>query len=351
LQLRKLSQAEIVARNVDINSCTKLTISGQIGIPMDIFFTKKDISFLNMLWARSFLENGLKFSDKRVSIEYSFPPKSWLHHLGIWRREYLSVLYDPEQQARILRKMNPDVLTGNSFDIDMLARIVKAKNIEGISPRLIFSIGSFLSQSSRELISSVFKAEVFDYYGTAELGCVGWECNQHDGYHINMDAFVVEITKNGKPVSKGERGEIVCTALHSHAMPLIRYKTGDVAIFTNKQCSCGRGLVLMGSVEGRANDFITTPRGKLVSPCLLVSVLKTITGITQYRIVQESKELLTVKIVKAKDFSNHTIQQVRAKLEKILGVEMCINIQLVGEITEEPPGRIRSIISRVPTKF
>jgi phenylacetate-CoA ligase len=350
LQLRILPQDEIIAKNVNINECIKLTISGQVGIPLDIFFTRKDAGFLNMLWARSFLENGLRFRDKRVSIEYSFPPKSWLRYLGIWRREYLSVINDPEHQANILQKMRPDVLTGNSFDIDMLARVVKVKSIGGINPRLVFSIGSFLSQSSWDLISSVFKTEVFNYYGTAELGCVGWECTQHNGYHINIDAFVVEIIKDGKPVPIGERGEIICTALHSYAMPFIRYRTGDIAALTNEQCPCGRGLPLMSSVEGRANDFITGHDGRLVSPCLITSVLKVIPGIAHYRVVQESKELLTIKIVKARDFSNYTAQRVRSELEEILGKEMHIDIQLVDEIPEDPPGKIRSMVSKIPTR-
>jgi len=351
LQLRKLPQDKIIAKNVNINECIKLTISGQVGIPLDIFFTKKDARFLDMLWARSFLENGLRFRDKRVSIEYSFPPKSWLRYFGIWRREYLSVINDPEHQANILKEMRPDVLTGNSFDIDMLARVVKAKSIKGINPRLVFSIGNFLSETSWELISSVFQAEVFDYYGTAELGCVGWECNQHNGYHINTDAFVVEIIKDGKPVPIGERGEIICTALHSYAMPFIRYRTGDIAALTDEQCPCGRGLPLMRSVEGRANDFITSPDGILVSPCLLVSVLKSIPGIAHYKLVQENKELLTMKIAKARDFSNYTAQRVRSELEEILGKEMHVDIQLVDEIPEDPLGKIRSIISKVPTRF
>lgn len=346
-QLQDLPLNEIIARNVPINKCKTMIISGPSGQPLKIFFTRKDYSFLEMIWARGFLENGLKLTDKRASIEYGLPFKSWIQHLGIWRKELLSVENDPESQVSILKKINPDVLTGYPFDLELLARMIKKKEAVGIHPRSVFSIGSFLDKEARDIISSAFGVKVFDYYASGELGCMAWECSEYKGYHMNIDAFVMEFLKDGKTAAPGEKGKIVCTALQSYAMPLIRYETGDVGIYSDEPCHCGRGLPLMSYREGQANTFIVTASGKLVSPCLLVNILKVIPGIAQYKIAQESKGELKIQLAKGKGFSPETANQVVKGLKKVLGDNMDIGVKVVEQIPPDPPGKIHSIISKV----
>jgi len=351
LVLQNLPLSEIIARNVLLSKCKRMIISGPSGQPLKIFFTRKDYSFLEMVWARGFLENGLKFTDKRVSIEYGLPFKSWVQRLGVWRKELLSVENDPQSQVFILEKMNPDVLTGYPFDLEVLASMIKKKEDIGIHPRLIFNIGSFLDKETRDVINSAFGVKMFDYYASGELGCMAWECSEHRGYHMNIDAFVTEFLKDGSPAAPGEKGKIICTALHSYAMPLIRYETGDVGMYSDEQCPCGRSLPLMSYREGCANTFIVTPTGKLVSPCLLVNILKVIPGITQYKLVQERKGELKVQLAKGKEFSPETVNQVMQGLKKVLGDEMDIEIKVVEQIPPDPPGKIHSIISKVPLGF
>lgn len=117
----------------------------------------------------------------------------------------------------------------------------------------------------------------------------------------------MEFVKNGKSVSAGEKGEIMCTALHSYAMPLIRYRTGDLGAFSNELCLCGRGLLPMSYQEGRPNTFIVTPTRKFVSPCLLVNILKIIPRIAQYKVVQGTKKQLVVGPAKGRNFSHETV--------------------------------------------
>jgi phenylacetate-CoA ligase len=350
-ELQNLPLNEIIAKNVPINKCKGMIISGPSGQPLKIFFTRKDYSFLEMIWARGFLENGLKLTDKRASIEYGLPFKSWVQHLGIWRKELLSVENDPESQASILEKMNPDVVTGYPFDLELLARMIKKKEVLGMRPRLVFSIGSFLDKKARDIINSAFGVEVFDYYASGELGCMAWECSEHNGYHMNIDAFIMEFLKDGNPAVPGEKGRIICTALHSYAMPLIRYETGDVGISSDEPCPCGRGLPLMSCREGQANTFIVTGSGKLVSPCLLVNILKVIPGIVQYKLVQERKGELKIQLSKGKVFSSETVNHLVKGLKEALGDGMNIEIRVVEKIPPDPPGRIHSIISKAPLGF
>ena len=349
--LQNLPLYEITARNLPIHKCNKIIISGPSGQPFKIFFTWKDQSFLDMVWARGFLENGLKFTDKRASIEYGLPFKTWVQRLGIWKKELLSVENDPESQVPILEKMNPDVITGYPFDLEILARMVKKKGATRIKPRLVFNIGSFLDKEARDVINSAFRVSVFDYYASGELGCMAWECSEHRGYHMNIDTFVMEFLKDGKPAIPGQKGNIICTSLHSYAMPFIRYETGDVGIYTDEKCPCGRSLPLMSYREGQANTFILTPTGKLVSPCLLVNILKVIPGIAQYKLIQEKKGELEVQLSKRKEFSTDTVNKVKVGLKKVLGDDMDIEIKVVEQIPPDTPGKIHSIVSKVPLEL
>lgn len=350
--LQHLPREEIIARNVDAHKCKRTVISGPSGEPLNVFFTGRDAGFLTMLWARSLVENGLTSRDKRVSIEYRLPDKkNWGQRFGIWRKELLPVQHDPLAQVSILEAMDPDVLTGYPFDLGALARAIRTTGATGIRPRLVVSIGSFLGGEQRELINSVLRTRVFDYYASGELGCIAWECDRHHGYHINADAFIVESVRNGRPVSGEEKGEIVCTALHSYALPLIRYRTGDRGALAHEPCPCDRGLPLLGSRQARANTFIATRSGRFVSPCLLVNVLKVIPGIARYKITQENKESLHVQLARGKNFSSETVNRVREELAKVLEKGVDLDVKVEEQIPLEPPGEIYSIVSKVPLNF
>jgi phenylacetate-CoA ligase len=207
-----------------------------------------------------------------------------------------------------------------------------------------------MSPAARKSVAAECKGEVFDYFAWGELGCIGWECTEHQGYHINSDVFVVEIQKDGRPANPGEEGEVVCTSLHSTAMPLIRYATGDLAVQAAEPCPCGCGLPLMGERRGRANTFIIKTDGTWVSPCLLVNRLKVIPGIGQYKLLQLEKGKLDVRLMPAKGFGPEIQEKVLLVLKESLGKDMTVHIHIVDAIEPDPPGGIYSIHSDVSTE-
>jgi len=184
-----------------------------------------------------------------------------------------------------------------------------------------------------------------------EFGDVAWECEQRNGYHINTDCLVVELVKDGRPALPGEMGELICTGLHAYTMPLIRYRVGDICALATDRCSCGRGLPLMKIIEGRSDEFISIPDGKLISPLALTCVIKRVAGIGQFKVIQEDQETLRVHIVKDETFSPDTLSQLREKLAEISGGCLQVMIEVVGEIPRSGASKMRSIISRVSPRF
>ena len=104
------------------------------------------------------------------------------------------------------------------------------------------------------VLSSVWNCTVLDHYGLTETAYGGAvECPAHDGYHLRLLDIVVEIVDfcGDEPLPPGETGEVVITTLEREAMPLIRYRTGDVACLLPGPCACGSPLPRLGPVQGR----------------------------------------------------------------------------------------------------
>ena len=348
--LQSLPLTEITAKNVNLSKCISLRTSGSQGIPLTIYFCKEDKNFLDMVWARAKLENGQRLRDKRVSIRESqdfSAQKNWFEHLGIWRRVNLSCFDDVKNQLEILEKVNPQVITGYPSSLKLLVKALQEQRNKKIHPRLIFTTAELLDADSRRFIASTFAAPVFDCYGAYELGLIAWECSEGSGYHINIDSAVIEFAWNGKAVSPGERGKLICTALHSYAMPFIRYEIGDVGVKSDEKCLCGRGLPLMKIIEGRIDDFMVLPDGKMISPQLLTYVMKKIPGIAKYQIIQEERDRIVVLIIQSQEFTQDTIISIRRNLEKLLGKDVQVEVRIVDCLPADKSGKFQVVLSKV----
>ena len=350
-RVQKLSEEDIVAMNVDLKACKNILTAGSSGMPLRVYLRQDDNDFYEMLWARTFLENGQRIFDRIVDFKYHIPRKHWFQYLGIWRKTVISILDNMEKKIERLEQIQPDVLRGNPFELSKLASYLQREGPREIEPRLIFSMGSLLDQRSRALLESVFRTEVFDCYGATEFGCIAWECSAHEGYHINVDAVILEIVRNEESVGPRERGRIVCTGLHSSAMPLIRYDLGDIGVLSDHECSCGRGLPLLESLEGRADDFLVSSTGILYSPSVIVNEIKSVAGISQFRIVQDSEVGVSVEIVPDRHFSPKTTEEAENTLKKIVGTDLEVEVRIVDEIISDKTGKIRSISSEVSKGF
>ena len=130
-------------------------------------------------------------------------------------------------------------------------------------------------------------------------------------------------------------------------MPLIRYDVGDICVPTDELCPCGRGLPLIEKVEGRSDDFVTATDGTVLSPTLLLIVMKEIPGIAQYRLAQETRSRFKVMLVRDQDFKERTLNQVENGIKEVVGNDALVEVQIVDEIPKDKAGKIRAIISKV----
>ncbi len=138
----------------------------------------------------------------------------------------------------------------------------------------------------RERIERAWGARCFDHTGLTEVGATGFTCQEQAGVHLIESEFIVEAVNpvSAQPVAPGQRGELVVTNLGRPGMPLIRYRTGDLAEVVEEPCGCGRTFArLAGGILGRADEMLVV-RGVNVFPSAIEGVLREFPAIAEFRV-------------------------------------------------------------------
>ncbi len=341
---------KVIAKGFDVKNLKKYTTSGSTGIPLTVALDKDAEDYRAVLFGRPFFECGLRIRDKMVTIvdeRHVKRDKKWYQKLGLLNRLYVSASQSVDKQFPLIAEYNPGAIFGYSSWLYLMAKIMIKQGSEQLSPRLIFSTAEILTQEYRKCIESVFGVNVFDFYGCAEMERVAWECGEHMGYHLEVDSVVTEFIKDNEEVSSGERGGIILTCLYNYAMPLIRYNIEDFAVPSDEECICGRGLPLMNKIEGRADDMIITPDGRILVPENFAQLMRTIPGIEQYKVIQEKKEEIIVQLVKMKGFSAKNLEMVVKEIKRILGNTVQVKVSIVPKIDRDASGKLRAVVSKV----
>ncbi|HEX7146753.1 MAG TPA: phenylacetate--CoA ligase [Actinomycetota bacterium] len=184
-----------------------------------------------------------------------------------------------QRQVTLLRDLRPEVLCCTP---SYAARLGEALAEAGVArDELALRVGIFgaepWSEAMRGQIEDLLGLRALDIYGLSEVIGPGVACEcleAQAGLHVNEDHFLVEVVDpdSGRPLGPGERGELVFTTLTKEAMPLLRYRTGDIAALDRSACPCGRTLARMSKVTGRRDDMLVI-RGVNVYPSEVEAVL------------------------------------------------------------------------------
>jgi len=340
---------KLIARHIDRNRSISNTTSGSTGKPLTLFYDRNAISDIKSRKLRNYFESGGNLRDKivRFTNPNRFAKNTVVQHLGFLNTKYLSVFDNVDKHIQNLLKISPDVIEGYPSILWLIANFIENKNIEGIDPKIIHSTAEVLPLNIRKKINSVFNTEVFDQYGSMEFGTFAWECQEHNGYHMDIESIVVEFLKNGENVSSEEKADLVVTGLFNFTMPLIRYAIGDAGSYRLEQCSCGRGLPLMNIIEGRIDDFLVLPSGTVISP-RNINFLENVRGISKYRIIQKTQDKILVQIIKGPEFSENTVSQAEKEIRNgCLNEDITISVETVEKIPKDKSGKTRAVVSEL----
>jgi phenylacetate-CoA ligase len=228
------------------------------------------------LWRTAFEVNDVGAGDRVMLDRQAWPCWAALRDLGALA---IPAAANRSARARDVLEQGATVVVSTPSDALRLAEAAAARRIDLVDSgvRLVFVTGEPGGHvpSTRRRIEEWFGARCVDVYALTELGAVGWDCPaQDEALHLNEDEFVVEV----------DAGELVLTDLRQWAMPLVRYRTGDLVQFVGGRCACGRSSVrAVGGIAGRVGDRVRV-RGVEMLPSTVENVVRRHPAVTEYQL-------------------------------------------------------------------
>lgn len=276
--------------------------SGTRGKPTVVGYTAADLAVWRDVMARVMVAAGARQGDLlHVAFGYGLFTGGLGFHDGAERIGMTVVPASSGNTARhrlLLEDFRPAGLAATpSFAL----HIAETISSDGRDPRALgLRYGMFgaepWSEAVRAALERAFGCRAYDIYGLSEIigPGVSGECAARDGLHVADDHFLPEIVDlvSGTPLPEGHEGELVLTTLTKRAMPLIRYRTGDITALTTAPCACGRTSARMARVKGRADDMLVI-RGVNLYPSEVERALLAVEGLEpHYQLVVDRTSAL-----------------------------------------------------------
>lgn len=340
-----------------------ITTSGTSGDPVTFAMSDRDLERLAYNEAISFMGTGSKPGDifqLMTTIDKRFMA-GLAYFLGV-RMLGAGIIRVgngiPELQWDTIRRINPDTLIVVPSFILKIIQYAEENNIDyhQFGVKKAICIGENLREQDFSLnllgqkIKDKWDIELYSTYASTEMSTSFTECTAQKGGHLHPELIICElIDDEGNVVKEGEYGELVVTTLGVEAMPLLRYKTGDMCRFHYEPCSCGRNTPRISPIIGRKNQMIKF-KGTTLYPYAIFDVLEQISYVENYLVYVSTNEIgtdqLTVKV------GTRTQSE---EIEKEIKDKFRARLRVAPEVIFESIETIQKIqtpeIKRKPIKF
>lgn len=340
--------------------------SGTTGKQTVVGYTKNDLDIWSECMARVLTSAG---ASNKSYVQISYGYGLFTGGLGAhYGAEKIGAAVIPTssgntaRQITVMRDFGTNVLCCTPSYALYLGETIKEM---GIDPKTLSLYGGVFgaepwTDEMREKIEELLNIRATDVYGLSEImgPGVSFDCEYHNGLHVNEDHFVPEIID---PVTEetlpyGTKGELVFSCITKEGLPLLRYRTRDIASLHAEKCECGRTLIRMSKVSGRTDDMLII-RGVNVFPSQVESVLLDIgkTAAHYMIIVDRVGTLDTVEIqveLTEDGFSDEVKHleslenEIRSKIQSTLGLAAKIKLVPPKTIARSEGKAVRVIDNR-----
>lgn len=283
---------------VDRNDLREMHMSsGSTGTPVVMAYTDNDLDQWAECMARCYVMAGLDQGDSvQITPSFGLFNGGFGFYHGARKAGMFIIPAGAGNTSRQVKLMNDFQVKGLMGVVSYGIRIMEVlSDLKEKLPSL--KVGMFgaetFSDSMRQKIESGLDIQAFDIYGMTETGGVGttgMDCRYRNGIHIWEDQYIVEVVDHstGEPVEDGQQGEIVFTSLNREAIPVIRFRTGDLTqVLSRERCECGRTSLRIDRIAGRLDDMLII-KGVNFFPKQVEQALMEIPGVlSQYQIIVE----------------------------------------------------------------
>jgi phenylacetate-CoA ligase len=329
---------------------------GFLGVPMDRLkricmspgpiYEPEEVHSQNDRWAQALFAAGFRKGDiGQITFSYHLvPPAFWfedaLHQLGCIATP--GGVGNTELQVRMMHDLK---VTGYVGTPSFLVAISKRSLDAGydlqrdLHLEVGFVAGEMLPESLRSELESDFGMILRQGYGTADVGCLAYECFQKEGMHFPYNC-VVEIVDpdTGRQLGPGETGEVVATVF-DEVYPMIRFGTGDLSYYTDEPCPCGRTAQRLVKILGRL-DQVTKVKGMFIHPSNTDEVATKFPEIDRYQVVVTRKAhvdqmTFTVELKEGHEATRELAERIEAAIPNSMRVRGKVSFIDRGSLPEE----------------
>lgn len=243
--------------------------------------------------------------------------------------------------------IRPRVIFGYTSTIARFASYLAKEGLKPAALRGAFVTAEKLLPEQREMISNVFQCHVYDFYGSSEVRNIATECSM-GSMHVNSDFVVLETDRESKKPGLG--APFIVTALHSTAMPFIRYRNEDSGELRAGVCECGNQFPLMQLGVSRLTDNFVLSNGQVVHGEFFTHLMYGSEGVENFQFHQASPDRIDLWIVPTAGSGQARENSIRRAAEQLKQFDPAVSL-VVRETTQIPlsaSGKHRFTRSDVP---
>ena len=328
--------------------------SGSTGIPLRLYQSQSEHACANASWIRILMSFGYNpFFGKMVSFESSYRSEkksrdSFIQRFGILQRRILSEKRCiGDGTAEVIKELNdyaPDLICLRKNCIVRIALYAQQHNLQIKKPKWYIPVSEMVDDVTRNILEKTFGPGLVDAYGSDETGSCIIKRPGNDYYDICNDTHVVNIYDDQNHLA--DTGKVIITPLYKTDFPIINYDIGDIASSYVKD-----GIRYVTKIHGRLNDMVKHENGEDTSVLELRKIPNGITGIAQFRYVQESYHDLRVELVRDPQDMTYTNEEITSfflqRLTQLYGDEFKIDIRWLDVIPPDPNGKLRCFVCNV----
>ncbi|HTL46800.1 MAG TPA: AMP-binding protein [Verrucomicrobiae bacterium] len=344
--LRRSARAFVV-RGASPRRLVQDSTSGSTGTPLDIWISLETLrAWYALFEARWRRWHGVNLESRwailggqRVASARRTKPPFWVWN-GAFHQLYLSSYHISAETAGAyfdaLHQHKVEYIYAYPSALQALCQAA-GENAKGPRLKVVLTNAEPLYEEQRKIIARVFDCPVRETYGMSERVAAAGECAAGT-LHLWPEAGILEM--EGGP---GRSSDLICTGLMNEQMPLIRYRVGDrgVPAEAGTVCSCGRTLPAIGRIEGRSDDFIVTPEGRVIGR--LDPVFKAGFPIREAQIVQDDSLKILLRIVPAGGYDAAAQERLVKAFKDYVG-NVTVAVEILEKIPRGANGKFRAVV-------